>query len=222
MKNLDELVYNDESALVLIKEWISASNNSNNATILPPNKETGEKQLLELQVSTKSTLGAVAFSTGGILFHHGWLRFLGSGHKNLPRSITSWSEQCNIEQALLVADDAVGGFFALNGGFINEGIGQVFYLSPDTLEWECLEMGYSDFLNWACTGDLETFYEPFRWGGWKTYVSNLNGNEGISFYPFLWSKEAKQIGIEKCSKKVVPIEELWGLNFHFREHFRKE
>lgn len=219
MKGLDELVFPDESAIHDIKHWILDSNNMNNAIILPSKKETGENEVLSLQVTTKSALGAIAYSTGGILFQHGWLRVLGSGNEKLPRTIKSWCDQCGIKQALLVADDVVGGFFALNAGFMEEGIGEIFYFAPDTLEWECLEIGYSDFLNWACTGDLETFYEPYRWDG---YVCNLNGNEGISIYPFLWSREAKQIGIEKCSKKVVPIEELWELNFRFREQFTIE
>lgn len=217
MKGLDELLFDDESATHDIKQWILDSNNINNAIVLPSKKETGENELLNLQVTTKSTLGAVAYSTGGILLQHGWLRILGSGHKELPRAITQWSKECDVKQSLLVADDVVGGFFALNGGFNNEGIGQVFYFAPDTLEWECLEMGYTDFLHWVCTGNLEAFYESFRWSGWETYISNVKGNQGVSIYPPLWSKEANQNGLDNCSKKVVPISELWGINNLYRE-----
>lgn len=222
MKDLDELIFESDSALDIIKHWILESNNCNHAIIVPPNEEVREKELLDLQVTTKSTLGAVAYSTGGILFQHGWLRVLGSGHSNLPRTITSWSKQCGVKHSLLVADDVVGGFFALNGGFIDEGIGQIFYFAPDTLEWECQEMGYTDFLHWACTGDLASFYEPFKWSEWESYISNLNGSQGVSIYPPLWSKEAKQNGIDNCSKKAVPIKELWEINNHFKEQFDKE
>lgn len=222
MKDLDELIFDSESALVIIRQWILESNNCNNAIILPPNEEFSEKELLDLQVTTKSTLGAVAYSTGGILFQNGWLRFLGSGHDRLPRTITSWTEQCGIRYALLVADDVIGGFFALNGGFIDEGIGHIFYFSPDTLDWEPLEMGYSDFLHWCCTGDVDTFYESFRWNGWETYVADIKGNQGVSIYPPLWTKESRKQGIENCSKKSVPLKELWELNNHLREQLNLE
>ena len=60
---------------------------------------------------------------------------------------------------LLVADDAMGGFFALNGGaFGNYDLGKIFYLSPDNLVWEPLEIGYSDFIYWTFTGDIDLFY----------------------------------------------------------------
>lgn len=222
MKPLNELVFEDESALFIIKQWIFESNNCNRAVILPSFKEQGEKELFRLQVTTKSSLGAVAYSTGGILLQNGWLRVLGSGHDNLPRTITSWTEKCKLDNVLLVADDVIGGFFALNGGYFDEGKGEIFYLAPDTLAWECLEMGYTDFLNWACTGDLSGFYEPFRWNKWETIVPTLDGNQGISIYPYLWSNEAKESGIEKCSKKAVPLEELWGLNLHYREKLGTE
>ena len=38
----------------------------------------------------------------------------------------------------------------------------IFYLPPDTLEWEDCELGYTDFLNWAFSGDLALFYENVR------------------------------------------------------------
>ncbi|RAV14853.1 DUF2625 family protein [Paenibacillus contaminans] len=222
MKGIEELVYEGESALTTVENWIFESKNSNQAIILPSEIEMSIKVITDLQVTTKSILGAIAYSTGGILFQNGWLRILGSGHDKLPRTITSWSEQCDMKHALLVADDVVGGFFALNCGFLDEGVGEIFYFAPDILDWEPLEMGYSDFVHWACTGDLHTFYETFRWNGWETYVADINGNQGISIYPPLWTKESNQQGIENCSKKTVPLEELWGLHNHMREQLNKE
>jgi hypothetical protein len=40
----------------------------------------------------------------------------------------------------------------------------------------------------------------------------LNGKEAFSFYPYLW---AKHDGIEKLSRKAVPIEEIYGLHQDF-------
>lgn len=221
MKPLKELVFEDESAIVTIKQWIYKSDNRNGAVLLPALKEQGEKELFRLQVTTKSALGAVAYSTGGILLQHGWLRVLGSGHPHLARSVTSWTDDCKLDNALLVADDVIGGFFALNGGCFDGGEGEIFYLAPDTLDWECLGIRYADFLNWCCTGDLSGFYEPCRWRRWETLIPRLDGNQGISVYPYLWTSEAKKRGIERCSKKAVPMEELWGLALYFRERLER-
>ena len=69
-----------------------------------------------------SPLGAVVFYTGGILIDNGWIRILGSGHPRLNRSLPQWNFSCGLPKSeapppwLLVADDVLGGFFALNGG----------------------------------------------------------------------------------------------------------
>lgn len=42
-------------------------------------------------------------------------------------------------------------------------MGTIHYLAPDTLQWENLEVGYSDFLYWLLTGPIDTFYETFNW-----------------------------------------------------------
>jgi Protein of unknown function DUF2625 len=36
---------------------------------------------------------------------------------------------------------------------------------------EDLGYRYSDWLRWACTGDLEKFYENARWPGWDKEVA---------------------------------------------------
>jgi hypothetical protein len=193
----------------LIREWLDSANNKNEATILPQNKLTCENEILELQITNKSPLGAVVYHTGGIIFQNGWLRFLGSGNYSFQRTITSWNKKCGMDGLLLIADDVVGGFFAINGGYFSEGIGEIYYLSPDTLEWEWLEMGYSDFLFWACTGDMNGFYQQLRWKGWQQVIAQINTDEGISFYPFIWTEEGKDI--ENCSKSIVSIKELWDM-----------
>ncbi len=111
---------------------------------------------------------------------------------------------------LLIADDAIGGFFAINGGaFGTEDAGKTFYFSPDNLEWESLGIGYSEFLTFCFSGDLTKFYEGLRWNGWQAEIKNIDGNKGMSFYPFLWTKEGKDLS--KVSRRAVPIEELWTL-----------
>lgn len=69
----------------------------------------------------------------GILVDSGWLRILGSGHTRLPRTLASWTQLVTAStfQALLIADDVSGGFFALNGGEFGKDLGGIYYLAPD-------------------------------------------------------------------------------------------
>jgi hypothetical protein len=164
-------------------------------------------------------MGAIVYETGGLLIDHGWLRILGSGNSRLPRSLASWNEGRTMfgdgEQPgyLLVADDVLGGFFAINGGSLGPEQGAVFYFAPDRLEWECLDIGYSQFLIWCLQGNVAGFYESLRWPGWEQEVRNVGGDQAIAIYPFLWTKgEAIREPIEKRHRSIVPIAELFSLN----------
>lgn len=77
-KMLDQLVYNNKETWELLQSWLKQS--SINYEILDTTREKSEATLLNLQVTTKSTLGAIAYETGGILIDHGWLKILGSGN----------------------------------------------------------------------------------------------------------------------------------------------
>jgi len=217
MKTLKELIDVSNPAWTLIQDWISKS--TNNATVLPVDMKNAEDTLYNLQFSTKSTLGGVIYMTGGILVENNWLRIIGSGHKFLPRNIYSWNQWMKgknkeLNDSLLIADDIVGGFFALNGGSFPGKLGNTYYLAPDTLKWEDLEMTYSDFLQWALLGNVKKFYESFRWEGWEKEVKPINGDKGILIYPFLWAVGPDLIN---RSRKVVPIQELWQLNLENKE-----
>jgi hypothetical protein len=212
MKALDELIENNNT-WETIKEWISDS--VYKIEVLPIDSEHNKKVLYNLQVSTNSVLGSIAFNTGGLLIDNCWLRILGSGCMKLNRNLSSWNQieldgKATLQSgSLLVADDAVGGFFAINGGAFSGEIGNVFYMAPDTLEWEDLEIGYSSFLKWALTGDISKFYESFRWKGWKDEVNPMSCDDGVLIYPYLWAVGEE---IENRSRKIVPIRELWELN----------
>ena len=145
MRSLDELLEENDPAIRQIEQWVADGENP--CELLPPSSDRG-KVLHKLQVTTHSTLGAVAYDTGGILVDHGWLRVLGSGHPKLPRNLTD-SNRGRSEGFLLVADDAVGGFFAINGGALGDGVKNVHYWAPDGLEWEDLRFGFTDFLLWS-------------------------------------------------------------------------
>lgn len=70
----------------------------------------------------------------------------------------------------------LGGFHAINAGNLGSAIVNVFYLAPDTLEWEDLELKFSDFLYWIFTGNINKFYEYFRWSGWQDEVKYVLGD----------------------------------------------
>jgi hypothetical protein len=138
----------------------------------------------------------------------------------MKRGLPEWNKGKSFEEYgqappfLLIADDAIGGFFALNGGgFGNEDLGGIYYFSPDNLEWEPLGIGYSDFIYWTFSGDINQFYEGLRWKKWKQEVKEMGADRAINFYPFLWTKYDN---LEELSRKDVPIEEMWGLQMEVR------
>jgi hypothetical protein len=210
VKQLRELLDPSEGGRQLVDEWVARA--TNQVEILNCTPEDGARCLTALQVTTRSPMGAVAYGTGGIRVDNGWLRVLGAGCTRLPRSIASWNGIAaaapRLPGALLVGDDVLGGFFAINGGRFTGEQGSVHYFANDTLAWEDLELGYSEWLQWLFTGDLEPFYEGQRWQTWREDSRELPGDMGISVYPFL---AAAGPPIDARSRAPVPIAELWSL-----------
>lgn len=146
--------------------------------------------------------GAILYNTGGIVFD-GWVRLLASGE----RDIVNWNATLNINGFIVVADDILGGLFGLNTE-----TNIIHYFAPDTLEWEDMEVTYSQFVRWLAEGDVDRFYDAFRWDNWEEEVSRLKMSEGISFYPFLWAKPEQE-----RHKKVIPLEEIVLLSFDMKQ-----
>jgi hypothetical protein len=214
-RSLHETFAAGEPAWPVVKSWINAAKNP--VEILPPDEAQRERVMLDIQVTQRSPMGAIVYNTGGLLVDHGWLRFLGSGSPRLTRSLPDWNrgrslgKDYNSRDFHLVADDVIGGFFALNGGAFAGPMGEVFYFAPDTLRWEHLTgMGYTEFLNWSFNSSLDKFYGSFRWPGWQAEVSSLSGDEALSIYPPLFTKEGKNIA--DCSRRRCPVSEIYGLN----------
>lgn len=210
-RTLSELCATDEPAWPLVQEWVAKAPS---VQVLPADPAQAGQVLVRAQVSLRSPLGAVVFHTGGILIGDGWLRILGSGHPRLPRSLSSWNDgraptrPDGVLGLVFVADDVLGGLFAINGGAISGNLGEVFYLAPDTLQWESLGLGYTDFVAWALTPNLDLFYRDQRWAGWRDEILAMNGDQGLVVYPFLWA-EGPPIG--ERSRKVVPMSELFDV-----------
>ena len=216
MRSLADLTSTDEPAWPLVQQWIAAAPN---VEVLPVDPDRARAVLLAMQVTLHSTLGAVAYRSGGLLVDHGWLRILGSGNGRLKRSLASWNDgrvaldASRRPSMVLVADDVLGGFFAINGGELGEGEGTVYYLAPDTLRWEPLGLGYSEFLAWALTPRLAEFYRGQRWPRWEHEIGKLDGDTALSVYPPLWAEGPP---IDQRSRKPVPVDELFRLMMEFR------
>jgi len=204
-RELDELIVTHDPAIDLVKQWVRDAEVP--CELLPPGPER-EDALLYLQVTTHSTLGALAYDTGGLIIDHGWLRFLGSGHAKLPRTLHDWNSTRTDGAFYLVGDDAAGGFFALNGGAFGDDLGSVYYWAPDNLEWESLNAGLTDILSAFVTSYLGDFYKSLRWSTWREDIQNLSGDRCFFFFPFLWTREGS---LEGSDRSTVPISELWSL-----------
>lgn len=209
MLELTELLNKDDPVWHLVKSWIDDAKNS--VEVLPARDPDRANALVATQVTTRSTMGAIIYETGGLLIDSGWIRILGSGHPRLPRSLPGWStDRAALSDYFLVGDDVLGGLFAINGGGLGKNQGNIFYFAPDSLEWEDMGRGYSEFIQWCFSGDLETFYSGLRWLHWKDDLRSLGGHEAYSIYPPLWSKESSS---QECSRKAIPLAEIYNLYF---------
>jgi len=226
MKSLSELVQVDDPAWPELQRLIS--NCPQPVQVLEPDTHHRERVLLNMQNSLASTLGAVIWHTGGILVDHGWLRILGSGCPRLQRDVLHWATHLGWwitgdlpPRALIVAEDVLGGLFALNWGQIDPttGINQIFYFAPDTLGWECLHAGYSQFLSSMLSGQIADFYRELRWDGWELDSSRLATDQGVSAWPPPWTKEGKDLS--QVSRRAVPLREIIEVQFDFARQLEK-
>ena len=223
MKTLETLIDTQDPGWPVIQEWMAEA--KNRYRILPKTSQRANQELLNAQVTTRSIMGAVIYETGGILINEGWIRVLGSGSQELDRGIMSWNKGKSFQNYgdrpafLLVADDVVGGYFAINAGALGPDMGAIHYLAPDTLQWENLEVGYSDFLYWLLIGPIDTFYETFNWKNRDRDLEQVDGNHTISFVPFLWTSEGHDL--EQTDKRIIPVEEHYALTLELQKQLLK-
>lgn len=214
MQSLEELINKTDPAWPLVQKWLDSAKNK--VQVLECDSALAKTALYQTQVSTYATLGAVIYHTGGIMIDNGWLRILGSGSPKLSRSVPEWNKGKSIKEYgdqpdfTLVADDAIGGFFAINYGAFGSDLKSVYYLAPNSLKWESLGLGYTEFLRFCLDGDLSDFYKGLRWSTWDQFIANLDGNKSYSFRPYLWTEAG--MDIEKVSRKLVPTEDLYRFN----------
>lgn len=209
-----ELLSDDPAWPALAKEAAAAPNG---AVVLPAPSDEERRACLEaLQMTTRSTLGALAHETGGVLVDHGFVRMLGAGSPRLRRQLVTWNAEVGVslDRFIIVADDVMGGVFAIDGGGLGGKPGRVHYFAPDSLEWEDTELGHTDFVSWAFEGDLATFYENVRWPGWEADLAEVGGDHSLSVVPPMWT-EADTLPIAMRARRAVPAKELWLLQQQF-------
>jgi hypothetical protein len=203
-RKLDELIVTEEPAIELLQQLVNDAEVP--CELLPPGPQRSDA-LLYLQVTTHSTLGALAYDTGGLLIDDGWLRLLGSGHEKLSRSLHEWNTPRTDGAFYLVGDDLAGGFFAINGGAFGDDLGSVYYWPPDDLEWQSLQTGLTDFVASFLTYAFEDFYKDLRWSTWREDVRGVSSDQCFAFFPFLWTKEGS---IEHSHRSAVPMSQMWS------------
>jgi hypothetical protein len=212
LRSLEQLVNEKDPGWPVVEELLSSAKNP--VEVLPVACEQGERVLLGIQVTTHSTMGTIAYRTGGLLVDHGWIRVLGGGHTRLPRDLATWNfpegdpSHARLPGAFLIADDVLGGFFALNGGGLPGPRLNVFYFAPDSLRWEDTGRGYTDFLDFLFRGNLAKFYSGQRWPDWKRHTEALGGDRVFDFYPMLFARIPG--GIESRFRKDAPIAEVFA------------
>lgn len=217
MRSLQELIDTQDPGWDIVKQWIKQSNRL--VEILPQtDKSAAEQSLLITQVTTRSPLGAILYETGGLSIDHGWIRVLGGG-SYLP-SLYQWNlsktieDDINTKGYLIVALDALGGYFCINGGKLGADIGMIYYFAPDTLDFEALEITYSELIHFFLVGDTAQFYATFRWNNWLQDTQQLDLNRVFDFFPPLWTQEGKNIN--ETMRQTVSAEQQFEIMHEFR------
>ena len=168
--------------------------------ILPSILSVREELHRTYTIDPNSLHGILLENTGGVIIEH-WLRFYGTGALNF---ITR-NDLVPFDN-MVIAEDILGGLFVCMEN------GHIGYFAPDCLELEDMEIGLGRFFGWCLHRDTDTFYKDYRWEHWLDDLSDLDYDNGIAFYPFLWA-EAKNL--ESRKRSVVSMAELIGLEFEF-------
>ena len=212
-RTIDELTRVDDPAWPVIQEWIGTS--SNGAKVIAGTRGAGEAVLFRLQMTARSMLGGVVLHCAALTVDHGWIKVLGAGVPGLPDPASASGfpdvpgDTPPVLPGLLVAVDAIGGQFAIDGGGLGAAPGEVCYWGPDSLSWVGLGTGHSGFLEWLLTGDHTSFYDTILWQGWQADAERLKPAQGFALYPFVWTKEYNPA---TASRTVVPLTEVMAIN----------
>ena len=188
-----------------------ANKTSRDFEIINGDIDSGHNECINLNIPVDSVLYSVVTHSKGIIIDH-WIRVWGQT-SSVSNGVFYYNNKYgdNVHGLFLVASDVLGGLYAVNITRYNDN-NLIWYFAPDTLEWECLDMKYNEFIAWVFQGNIDDFYSTMRWENWENDVKEVNMNNAILVYPFLWAKECD---IEIAKKKIIPIDEIINLNFEY-------
>lgn len=81
----------------------------------------------------------------------------------------------------------------------------MFYFAPDTLEWESLERGHTEWVRFLLDGDVRGFYGD-DWTTHRAAAADVGPAEGLHVVPPPWARHDGERSV-----RPVPIAELWYL-----------
>ena len=221
MKSLDELSANREEMWQRLEVEISRSSETISLRT-EVGRRTAEATLLEYQLPAGTALGSVCLNTGGVLFADHKMRLLGSPPENRNlRSLKHWNDLQGTgvkSGLLLVGDDILGNFFAVNLGklsAIENEIGAIFALCPRFFEWVLVADNYS------------VFFSDLLGGFWQELITNMgmsdvelpaNAGNDLSItathYPPLFTLEGSAT---KSDVRFVSVAEAFKVASELRE-----
>lgn len=168
----------------------------------------------KLGVNPKSTLGCFLQHIESFVVN-GYLRIANgniNGAGNMNSLTYAIREQYGYENILVIANDIWGGFFVINNGDLSDNKEEIWYFSPDTLEWENTEKNYTQFIDWVCSGNVEGYYQEWMWEDMEEDIKEFSEDEGVFTYPFLWSIEYE---LTTATRKKVPWVEITAINAQY-------
>lgn len=204
MRSLTDLIETRDPAWPEITAAVAAAPCP--VVVLAVDGAKADEELVRLQVTTRSWLGAVVYHSGGLVLDHGWLRVLGSGNEGQHLASISQANE-DIASGILVAQDVLGGQFAWAASDGSKPTIQ--YFAPDTLRWEDCERGYGDWLAAMLGGGMAGFYENLRWRGWAEETAACQLDQAIDVLPPLWTTEGRDI--DAASRRPIPMSEAMSL-----------
>src|SRR4051812_3601730 len=105
MRPVAELIDPDDAGAEEVRQLLAHAVNA--VEVFRSDRARGERALLRVQAPTRTSLGAVAYRLGGLVFDHGWVRLLGAGSARFSRDLASWNGAAvapRLAGALLVGD----------------------------------------------------------------------------------------------------------------------
>ncbi|WOO89855.1 DUF2625 family protein [Mollicutes bacterium LVI A0078] len=168
--------------------------------------EKEQKKIYEvLELTEKSNIGQFYANYGGLVVQN-VIRVHGSALSEIEMDLLNVNEG-NLQRGFLeIANDIFGGAYILNSGAFEEGYGMVFYLNPETLSYENLEVDFGQFINYICTNDILSEWYVDIYNN-KLVDTEILPTQGVSVYPFFFTKE---FNLDTADYQVIDFQQLRG------------